>query len=374
MKQSDALDTLLAGVDAIADELQALARPAEVARHAPAELGDLLRRARIPMAKVPEVVGGFELSPADQVDFFARLAWHNPTAAWLAFNQNGVAGLLGACLSEAGLARVFEHDAPLAAAVAAPTGRSTRCAGGYRVTGRWSYASGAHVAEWFALATLCDDPAGPRMVVLEPDQVHIDDNWHVGALQGTGSVDVEVADAFVPDELSFVPVVQLRGGPQYTLLGFSGYVAGENFGFSLGVAQRLVAEIAKLAKTKRRVMQPSTVADRGAFQQALGRAEATLGATRAYMREELAGAAASIETSGAPLDVERATRLAAALAWSTETLIQMATGLVAYAGAGALHLDSPIQRALRDLIGSGQHLVASNEALDVRGRTLVDAT
>jgi hypothetical protein len=46
--------------------------------------------------------------------------------------------------------------------------------------------------------------------------------------------------------------------------------------------------------------------------------------------------------------------------------------LFPYAGAGALHLSSPIQRTLRDVIGSGQHVIATNETLDAWGKALME--
>lgn len=368
---SDVLEVLFANIDAVADELEALARPAELERRAPDALGELMKRAEIPMAKVPRAIGGYEIKPEEQVDYFARLSYHNPTAGWLAFNQNGVAGMLGATLPDAGVERVFGAGPPLTAAVSAPTGKSTKVDGGYRVSGKWAYASGAHVADFYGLATFCDDPAGPRMVVLTQEQVQIEDNWHVAALQGTGSVDIVVDDVFVEDDLTTSPLLQLRGGKQYTGFPYKVYVAGENYGFSLGVAKRLVDEVARLAKSKKRLMDPTTIGERGAFQNDLARAHATMDAASALMRECLREAYDEVETSQALLSAETTMRVEANMAWATETLVKVGTMLFPYAGAGSLHLDSPIQRAFRDLVGSGQHYVASNEALDVWGQYLV---
>jgi len=364
---------LYEALDKIAPGLEALSRELEIERRPSEALAALMKEARLPMAKVPRVVGGFELTPAEQVDYFARIAYLNPTAGWLSFVQNGSAGLLGATLSEAGLERVFAADSPLCAAVSAPTGRSHAVAGGYRVSGRWGYASGVHVAEWVLLMTICDEPKGPRGVVLPRDAVEIHDDWHVAALQGTGSVDVSVDDVFVPEELTVNPLVQLRGGPQYQKIGFRGYVGGENVGFSLGVAQRMLEEIARLAGTKKRVLSPQLIGDRGAFQLELGRTDAALRAARAYVMTELEHAMAIAGQRDEPLDAVETGRVNAAVAWATESICQAAMRLFPYAGAGALHLDNPIQRCFRDLVGSGQHLVATNEALEQWGRTRLAA-
>ena len=362
---------LFEALERIAPELESLSREAEIQRRAPDAMAALLKKARLPMAKVPREAGGYEVHPARQVDFFARIAYLNPTAGWLSFNQNGSAGLLGATLPDAGLTTVFSDDSPLLAAVSAPTGRSEACTGGFRVSGRWAYASGVHIAEWIVLATLCDEPAGVRYVVLPRESVDLHDDWHVAALQGTGSVDVSANDVFVPEELTGTPFEQRRGGAQYVKLGYRGYVGAESVGFSLGVAQRMLEESAKLARTKKRVLDPNTVGERGAFQQELGRSDATLRAARAYVISELERAMKIAEQSDALLNEFEATRLGASIGWATESICQAATRLFPYTGASSLHLEHPIQRSFRDLLGSGQHIVATNETLDAWGRALL---
>ncbi len=373
MAHAESTFELYEHLEKVAPDLEAMARQAEIDRRPSAELASLMKRARIPMSKVPRDAGGFEITPAEQVDYFARLAYLNPTAGWVAFNQSGAAGVAGAILPEAGLERVFAQDAPLFAAVSAPTGHCRKVEGGYRVTGRWGYASGIDIAEWVAALTLSDEPPGPRFVILERHQVQTQDNWHVAALKGTGSLDIVIEDEFVPDCLTASPFEQKRGGNQYFKLGLRSYVAGENLGFSLGVAQRFVHEITALARTKKRVLDPHTVGERGAFQQELGRTDAILRASRAYMMSELDWALERAESTGEALLADEQARVSAALSHATESLIQAATRLFPYAGAGALHLDHPIQRTYRDLIGSGQHLVASNENLDAWGRALLEA-
>ena len=369
------IDEIYEAIDKLAPEFEAEARKSEIERRPTQALADLIRRAKIPLAKLPKAVGGCELRSSEQVDFFARLAYLNPTAGWLAFNQNGSLGVVGSNSSEKTLERIFtEHPVPLLAAVSAPTGRTEKVDGGYRLNGRWSYASGITCADYVFLVTICSDPAGPLAVIVPTSEVTLHDDWHVAALQGTGSVDLTAEDVFIPDEMTFSPFVQQRGGAMYGKIGYRGYVAGENFGFTLGVAQRMVREIAKLAKSKKRVLDPTTVGERGAFQQELGRTDATLRAARAYLMDELDRGEAIATETDAPLAGADLARIEAAVGWATGTVIQACTQLFPYAGAGALHLDSPIQRAFRDVIGSGQHIVATNETLDKWGQALMDLT
>jgi alkylation response protein AidB-like acyl-CoA dehydrogenase len=367
------IESIYGALNEHAAEFEALAREAETERRPPEALAALMRKVRIPLSKVPHAVGGCELAPAQQIDFFARIAYLNPTAGWLAFNQSGVLGLLAANLSDEGIEQLLPPGAcPLVAAVSAPTGRSEKVDGGYTVSGRWSYASGVTCADYAFLMTICPDPPGPLGVLLRPDQFELHDDWNVAALQGTGSLDVSAENAFVPDALACSPLVQRRGGSQYSRIGLRGYVGGENLGFSLGVAQRMVHEIARLAPSKKRVLDPTPVGDRGAFQQELGRADATLRAARAYAMDEFERAIAIADSTEAHLSPQDTARLDASIGFATESIIQAAVRLFPYAGAGALHLSSPIQRTLRDVIGSGQHVIATNETLDAWGKALME--
>jgi alkylation response protein AidB-like acyl-CoA dehydrogenase len=366
------VDEIYEAIEKLASQFEAEARPCEEVRRPTEALANLMRGARIPMSKVPREIGGCELSPSDQVDFFARLAYLNPTAAWIGFNYSGVAGMIGAMVSDEGVETLWgEGRCPLIAAVSKPSGQSRKVDGGYEVTGHWMYASGVTCADYVLLVTICDDPPGPRAVVLPVDQVELVDDWHVAALQGTGSVDVKVDGAFVPESMTGSPLIQLRGGSQYMRMGYRGYVGGENFGFTLGVAQRLVAEVAKTCKDKKRVLDPNPVGDRGAFQQDLARADMTLRAARALARDELDIALAICDDTKEPLAGSDLARVEASIGMATDMAIQACTRIFPYAGAGALHVSSPIQRAYRDAIGSGQHIVATNETLDIWGRAIL---
>ncbi len=105
----------------------------------------------------------------------------------------------------------------------------------------------------------------------------------------------------------------------------------------------------------------------------LGRTDAAIRAARSYMKSEYERVFEIAESSDGPIDDFEATRLGAAIAWATESVCQAAVRLLPYAGAGAMHLESPIQRTFRDLIGSGQHVIATNESLDQWGRALMTA-
>jgi len=367
------VDEIYAVIDARADAFEAEALPCEQARRPTEALEALMREARIPMAKVPKAVGGCELSPMDQVDFFAKLAYVNPTASWIGFNYAGVAGLLGAVLSDEGVQALWgDGGCPLIAAVSKPGGPAKKVDGGWEISGHWQYASGVTCADYVFLFCFSDQPEGLRGALVPTDQVELVDDWHVAALKGTGSVDVKTEGLFVPDHLTATPFGQLRGGSMYTRLGLRGYIAGENVGFTLGVARRCIDEIAKLCRDKKRVLDPTTIGERGAFQHVLGRADMMLRAAHALAQSELEAAMTIANETQETIPPHAISRVDASVAKATDLAIQACHLVFPFAGAGALHESSPIQRAYRDAIGSGQHIIATNETLDLRGRAILE--
>ncbi len=94
----------------------------------------------------------------------------------------------------------------------APTGRAEAVPGGHMLKGRWSFSSGCNHASWVLLGGIVLDAEGNpvdfRTFLLPASDYVIDDVWDTVGLRGTGSNDIVVASAFVPEHrsLSFTDV------------------------------------------------------------------------------------------------------------------------------------------------------------------------
>src|SRR5262249_45105883 len=91
----------------------------------------------------------------------------------------------------------------------APTGKAEKVSGGYRLSGRWSFSSGCDHCQWVCLGAILgtaevEEQGGPgfRSFLLARKDYKIDDNWFVAGMAGTGSKDIIVEDAFVPEHRS----------------------------------------------------------------------------------------------------------------------------------------------------------------------------
>src|SRR6185436_16707948 len=108
------------------------------------------------------------------------------------------------------------RDALIASSFVFPAAKARKVEGGYVISGRWPFSSGVPAAEWKMLAGLAflDDNAPPeqRVFMLEKSQYKVIDNWQAGGLRGTGSMDAEAKEQFVPEHRTLA-VADTKGGP-----------------------------------------------------------------------------------------------------------------------------------------------------------------
>src|ERR1700689_2621211 len=81
-----------------------------------------------------------------------------------------------------------------------PTGKAVRGGGGYRFSGRWSFASGSNNADYIAIHGVVEGERATRVGVVPARDVRIEDVWHVSGLKGTASNDIVASDLFIPDK------------------------------------------------------------------------------------------------------------------------------------------------------------------------------
>ena len=83
------------------------------------------------------------------------------------------------------------------------SGRAERVAGGYRVTARKVFTSGALTGDLLMTGAILEEPEGPVVlhfaVPMQAAEVRLADNWRVLGMRGTGSQDVEIAGYVVPE-------------------------------------------------------------------------------------------------------------------------------------------------------------------------------
>ncbi len=147
--------------------------------------------------------GGFEVDPKTFFDVQMTIARGCPSSAWV-LGVIGVHAWQLALFEEAAQKDVWAEDSStLISSSYAPTGKIEKVDGGYKVSGRWSFSSGCDHARWAFLGGFAPVPDGSppdmRTFLLPRSDYRIDDNWHVVGLKATGSKDIVVEGAFVPE-------------------------------------------------------------------------------------------------------------------------------------------------------------------------------
>jgi 3-hydroxy-9,10-secoandrosta-1,3,5(10)-triene-9,17-dione monooxygenase len=152
----------------------------------------------------PARYGGYELSPLTLFKVAMELAKGCPSSAWclsLITVHNWELALMDPRAAE----DVWSSDpATRFSSSYAPFGKVTRVEGGFRISGRWSWSSGSNHCSWVILGGIAprvdsDGPPDLRAFLIPRTDYEIVDVWHVIGLRGTGSNDIVVNDAFVPE-------------------------------------------------------------------------------------------------------------------------------------------------------------------------------
>jgi alkylation response protein AidB-like acyl-CoA dehydrogenase len=364
---------LLAGVERIREVLAATADASERAGTLAPAAVTALQEAGLLALKLPTALGGAEADPVTQMDVIEAVSAIDASAGWCLMVGATTVALPGVFLAEAAVATMFANGhIPRAAGCYMPTGHAVAASGGWRVTGRWAFASGIRHAAWVSgtARVLADGrpTAVRRMFVVPVEAVTVHDTWHVAGLRGTGSCDFSVTDHVVPEAFTWdlAQAVPRRGGPLYRL-GMPAFVANEHAAFALGVARRALDAVTRLATAKTRGLTPARLADRATFQRFLGAAELRLRAARALAVEAHEAAWEVVSAGGAPSPRQHA-ELRAVAVHATETALQAVSDSFRYAGGGALYESSVLQRCLRDLNAGAQHFMVSDSAYENLGQ------
>ena len=221
---------VVAGVRDLLPVLRERAQEAEDARDVPAESVKALTETGFFRLLQPSRFGGMEAEPLTFLSAVRLIASACGSTGWVA-SVLGVHPWQLALFPPRAQEEVWGADpATRMSSSYAPTGRAEAVPGGHRLTGRWSFSSGCGHATWVLLGCIVPDgdgqPADFRTFLLPASDYVIDDVWDTVGLRGTGSNDIVVDGAFVPEHhsLSFIdvsrcvcPGQQVNPAPLYRL-------------------------------------------------------------------------------------------------------------------------------------------------------------
>jgi alkylation response protein AidB-like acyl-CoA dehydrogenase len=233
-------------------------------------------------------------------------------------------------------------------------GTAVAVEGGYRITGRWMFASGFPHATW--LLAVCDVGKQSRLMLIPKSAVTVHDVWHVSGLRGTGSQSFSVEDYFVAAEYAIhvTPECRRESGPLYQFSN-NGFF-GPSFGsVALGIAHSSLAAIVDFAAGKVPRGMERSIRENATVQLSVAQAHARLSAARLYLRSTLESVWDAVCRTG---ELSMAQRAEVRLASTHATHEAAAVVDTAYmlAGSNAIFADRPFERRFRDVHAVTQQL------------------
>ncbi len=375
-------ETIVARARGSAEEIAPLATEIESGRRLPAAAVDALVRAGVFKLLVPKVYGGDQAHPATMIAVIEAIARADGSAGWCTM-VGATSGLMSVHLDDEIAREVYAPRDAITCGVFAPMGRAVEAGNGYRVSGRWPFASGCEHSAWRMGGTMVMGANGPellpngapdvRSVLFRADETKVIDTWDTSGLRGTGSHDIEVSDVVVPRARTFS---LLTGRPKHAgyTLPFFGVLASGVAAVGLGIARAAIDAFVTMAKTKTPPGSKRTLVHRELVQMDVARAEARLGSARAFLFEAMEEAMEATATAGdsdAPIALIARARLRLAASHAAEESAAV-TALVYQAGGGsAIYAKSPLQRQFRDAHVVTHHLMVSQSATALAGRVLL---
>jgi 3-hydroxy-9,10-secoandrosta-1,3,5(10)-triene-9,17-dione monooxygenase len=159
-------------------------------------------------ALAPRSAGGGEVCAVDFVDAVYEVARAEPNTGWV-YGVCGVHPYQLASFDPRAQDEMWGAGLVNNSSSFNPTGKAEPVEGGYRVSGRWSFSTGCDHCEWVMLGALVGTveldghrARDLRSLLLPRSDYRIDPVWNTVGMAGTGSHDIVVEDAFVPEHRS----------------------------------------------------------------------------------------------------------------------------------------------------------------------------
>ena len=319
----------------------------------------------------PRRFGGYEFDTPTFFKVVIEIARGCPSTAWCYCLSAAHIMQISGLFDEAALAAIIGPEGDFrAASFGYQRGALTAAPGGWRLTGKFPYASGAPYSTHFIGQTRLPpkEPGGPPgaevLFVLPRSEWKLCNDWgDVMGLKGSGSHSIETENGFLP--ASHVVQANLVAGrtdikpprshanPMYA--GRMGaFFSSELVAVAIGAAKGALDEYVRLITTRSATYAPQTLrADIADYQRYLGQATAKITAAEKIILEiarehmELSRYAAE---EGVPYEAETdmrnllATQEAGRMAWDAVQGIIFRTG-----GSSAARDGQRLQRYFRDL-------------------------
>ena len=330
-------------------------------------------------ALLPQSTGGAEVAPEIFMQMLEEIAKADASTAWC-LGQCSVCAMTAAYLDPDTAREIFgPPDGILAWGAIAHEAHVVP--GGYRVTGRWDFASGSRQASWLGAHVRIVEADGSkrrkpggapevRTILFPLTSATMYDVWDVIGLNGTGTDSYSVDDLFIPDRFATLrddPAALREQGPLYKLPTYFAFSLGFA-AISLGVARATLDAAVDLARGKAS-FGIKAMRENNAVQGAIGRTEGDLRAARGYLYATAGEIWRDLQSGGLTNEHRIALRLAST--WTIHRAASVVEAAYRMAGATAVFRANPFERRFRDMHAITQQIQARDTHYEDVGKALL---
>jgi alkylation response protein AidB-like acyl-CoA dehydrogenase len=344
-----------------------------------------LREAGCYRMVIPHALGGLQVDPLTYLRVVELLAAGCGSVGWNIAN-NGIVQLITLGLPKEGTEEIHAKGPQIGAGTAVQGGgTAVAVPGGYRVTGRWSFGSGSPEASWMLGSFQILDDGKPRVgadgrpafwrgFFARAEVEIVPGSWDVAGLRGTGSFDWTVDDVFLPERRTMVHAGapldnQWNRWPGVTYaLPAQCWVGPHHSAVITGIARAGIDALVELAGGKQPRGRPAgLLCESPQVQDAVGRADATLNAGRAYRTAMITELWNTI-AGGHDTTLEQRARCRLASTYAADSARQAMDLTYRHGGSTSFKRDSRLAECWRDLQVVGQTVTLAPEWYPIGGR------
>jgi alkylation response protein AidB-like acyl-CoA dehydrogenase len=371
----------IAAATGLAPHIRAARDELEAARRVPPPLVEMITHAGLFQLYLPRAMGGPELPPLTVFRVIEELSKADGSVGWCTMISTAESLFSGWLRAEVGRKMFGQPPNLRGAGSLRPEGKAYPVDGGYRVQGRWDFASGIDHATWILCTCIVMDGDVPRLtaagvpetrsMLIPAASVTIVDTWSVVGLCGTGSHDFIVDDMFVPAShtFSFAEPPQVAGPLYHPRLLFvvtwTATVAN-----ALGIARGAIDTFIELATHARSTSSPTLLRDRPLVQTQVAEAEAIASAARAYVIDAV-GTAWEAVSAGVPDPGREIAQARLAITHGMHEAVRAVDLVFHVAGTNAVYRKNRLERYFRDVHAAVQHAAGLPSHVEAAGKVFL---
>lgn len=346
----------------------------------PAESVQALRDAGFFRLYVPRRLDGAEVDPLTYARSQEELARHDAAAGWL-LQAAGSSAWWCSRLPDEAVAEIYAGGPDQLLSVSFPVPmEAVRVDGGFRLSGRRSFASNVSDASWiWVTAASPDDTVDgapvTRAAFFPASEARIVRAWDTLGMRGTDSNDVELNGLFVPERRTFRIGFDHVPGPRYqgplyraaAMVLVASYIPA----VALGIARAALDEVVLIAQDKTPFASASRLRERAVAQSKLGRAEGGLRSARAYLHDRI-GHGWDRALAGGELSLAEKAEVLLSAVQAIDASVRAVEAAFSIAGTTAIRRQCDLERHLRDISVLKQQGFVSDSRFETFAQVLLD--